>query len=303
MFYPILPYKSNRGKLLFLNGNLTGTFWYEEILYFIENGGRITKINNALTYDSSDYIFEDFVSFFSSIRKKGGYYNIFGKNVLNSFYGSTALRNKETLTHISFSTDEVNFMIKNLTISKVVKINSATLLLIEKDRKYLELYGKDRKNSTKRNISIAASISSKARIKLHKLFMEIEKDGGRMLYCDTDSAFAAYKINDQREYVYDKKWLKFYKDGFFAAPKSYAIVSDDSADIKLKGISRKDISFLDLKHKFFNSDKIYFNHQKISSKSTFVLKESLITKTIDFSKYDKRLFSNDKKRTSPLTHI
>jgi DNA polymerase elongation subunit (family B) len=41
----------------------------------------------------------------------------------------------------------------------------------------------------------AAIITSKARIKLYKTFQDISKNNGRLLYCDTDSVFVAYKKN------------------------------------------------------------------------------------------------------------
>jgi chemotaxis methyl-accepting protein methylase len=44
-------------------------------------------------------------------------------------------------------------------------------------------------------VAYASIISSKARIKLYNSFNDVIKDGGRLLYCDTDSIFAAYKKN------------------------------------------------------------------------------------------------------------
>jgi len=43
------------------------------------------------------------------------------------------------------------------------------------------------------NVIYAAIITSKARIKLYKSFISVQNNGGRLLYCDTDSIFAAYK--------------------------------------------------------------------------------------------------------------
>jgi hypothetical protein len=56
-----------------------------------------------------------------------------------------------------------------------------------------------------RNVSYASAIASKARIKLYKAFLEVIADGGRILYCDTDSIFSAY-CNDNLSYDFaDKK--------------------------------------------------------------------------------------------------
>ena len=52
-----------------------------------------------------------------------------------------------------------------------------------------------------RNVSYSSAIASKARIKLHKMFVKVINDGGRILYCDTDSIFAGYKIDDKRDEI------------------------------------------------------------------------------------------------------
>jgi hypothetical protein len=70
--------------------------------------------------------------------------------------------------------------------------------MIKKDFKFKKDFN-NKESRSNRNVSIASAISSKARIKLHKLLMDIQKDGGRILYTDTDSAFAAYNKNDFRE--------------------------------------------------------------------------------------------------------
>jgi hypothetical protein len=47
----------------------------------------------------------------------------------------------------------------------------------------------------KSNVSIAAAITAKARIKLYRAQKNVINNGGRLLYSDTDSIFAAYKRN------------------------------------------------------------------------------------------------------------
>ena len=46
----------------------------------------------------------------------------------------------------------------------------------------------DSKNT---NMGIAAAITSHGRIILYRLFLEVQKMGGTILYCDTDRVFAA----------------------------------------------------------------------------------------------------------------
>jgi DNA polymerase elongation subunit (family B) len=51
------------------------------------------------------------------------------------------------------------------------------------------------------NVTYPAIITSKARVKWWLAAKEIEKNGGRLLYCDTDSIFAAFKDNqDNKKY-------------------------------------------------------------------------------------------------------
>jgi hypothetical protein len=66
-------------------------------------GGKVLKINNAYVYDKYGYVFENFIDKFIKFRDKGGYYKIFSKLVINSLYGSMALKNKDTFQYITFS--------------------------------------------------------------------------------------------------------------------------------------------------------------------------------------------------------
>jgi DNA polymerase elongation subunit (family B) len=55
----------------------------------------------------------------------------------------------------------------------------------------------------KRNLSYAAIISAKARIKLNASLNLVLKSGGRLYYTDTDSIFAGYKENRINETMGD----------------------------------------------------------------------------------------------------
>jgi DNA polymerase elongation subunit (family B) len=47
----------------------------------------------------------------------------------------------------------------------------------------------------KKNVGVAAAITAKARVKLYNAQEDVINNGGRLLYSDTDSIFAAYKTN------------------------------------------------------------------------------------------------------------
>lgn len=301
MQIPILPRHSETGKLLFANGAGIGTYWFEELQYFLQQGGEIKKIHHAFIYPKFEIIFANFVDNFSNLRKRKGVYDIFGKLVINSFYGSTALKDDNTTIFISYSEEEVESLIKNLNIVKYLRVNNAMLLIIELDQKYKNFFGYLSSNNAKRNISIATAITSKARIKLHKFFTEIEKDGGRLLYCDTDSAFAGYSKLNLSLLINNKEWLNVYERCVFAAPKSYALLDKvQGLTIRIKGVQSDKINFEEFENAFYTSSRLAVNEVGYTSKHDFILEKKTETRVLDFSSYDKRVFSPDKKKTSPL---
>lgn len=62
---------------------------------------------------------------------------------------------------------------------------------------------KEESNSSivKSNVIYASMITAKARILLWKHLTGVTKSGGRLLYCDTDSIFAAYPKNKKLKAV------------------------------------------------------------------------------------------------------
>jgi hypothetical protein len=195
MNIPVLPVHQNN-KLLFCNGTNTGTFWFEEINFFEEKGGSILKINNALTYENYDNVFHEFITKFNDLRNLGGYYKIFGKLMINSLYGSMALKQRENFQYITFSEEEFSNIYKNTTVEAFYKIESCYILIVVSDYKSKKFFTDSNLSNNKmvkRNVSYASAIASKARIKLYKAFDEVAENGGRLLYCDTDSVFASYE--------------------------------------------------------------------------------------------------------------
>jgi hypothetical protein len=162
-------------------------------------GGVVLESINSLIYDNYEYIFNDFVTKFDNIKKEGGYYKIFGKLMINSLYGGMALNNKNEIDYVTFSEDEANFLIQKMDINTFYKLNDVYILNIQLNYKS-KIFFKNKKNSnlSERNVSYSAAISAKSRIKLYRAMIETIADNGRLLYCDTDSIFAAYDKNDNR---------------------------------------------------------------------------------------------------------
>jgi hypothetical protein len=194
-FLPVLPSHFNN-KLIFSNGKKNGTFWFEEINLFEKMGGKIISINSAIIYEKFEHAFAEFVNKFDEIREKGGYYKIFAKLMINSLYGSMALKHKENIQYITFSEKEFYNIHKNTNIENFYKINNCFIIIIKNDYKSKIFFTNETKENSKRNVSYSAAIASKARIKLYNALLEVISDGGRILYCDTDSIFAAYPMSN-----------------------------------------------------------------------------------------------------------
>lgn len=158
-------------------------------------------------------------------------------------------------------------------------------------------------------MAVAAAITAKARIKLYRAFQEVQRAGGRILYCDTDSVFAAF---DKNADVTDRmlgNYVNFdttksdtiIRDSVFILPKTYGIVLKDNAHIiKIKGVSVKELNVTDLKKAFYERrGSITLSSEHILTKDVKVT-QVFQTKEVRLDSYDKRLWGADLKSTSAL---
>jgi hypothetical protein len=204
MDIPVLPHHNQiNNKLLFCNGNGNGTYWFEEINLFKEMGGVVKKINSGLIYSDFDYIFKDFVEYFDKYREINYEYKTLAKSIINSFYGRTGLSIREEYCFFVSKLEKLNYLRelsekKEIEILYIDEINEIWLVNVKLNEKSKKILKKDfgyLKKEKILNIAIASSIASKARIKLYKSFLSVIKEGGRLLYCDTDSVFAEFDYN------------------------------------------------------------------------------------------------------------
>jgi DNA polymerase elongation subunit (family B) len=172
---------------------------------FIKNGGKVNKLINSFVFEKKDKCFIEYVNYCKKIREEGGERNILGKLLINSFYGGMGLREDFNQSYLTFTEEEFLEIKKNFDIEKYYKINSAYVILITDNFKYKNFFKKKIEKNSSRNVSYASAIASKARIKLFKAFKEVMEDGGKILYCDTDSIFAAYNKNNDSYLFKDKK--------------------------------------------------------------------------------------------------
>lgn len=305
---PTLPHhrlKDNR--LMFTKGFISGCYWYEEIIEAVKHETIILNIKYAVCFEFYDKILQNFVLFFNEIRAKGGEYKTFGKLMINSLYGRLGMSNIQN--HAFFiENKELEFYIKKINILTYKEINDFVLINAEINNKLIK-YLKNENIKTqkiKKNIALASSITSKARIKLVKAQWDVIKNKGKLLYCDTDSIFAEYDKNVGNERHGDVFWDTSLKDteitkAVFVKPKMYGIVYKNKEEIiKIKGFNQKNITFDELFYNFYNKNKIILKDFNYFKKHSFKYENVQIDKTYLLNDYDKRKWLNyDKKNTEP----
>lgn len=293
--FPILPTKIGN-KLMFINGDLEGLYWFEEINLFLKYNGVINEIVYSLLYEKSDYIFKSFVEDFNLIRHKGGYKKVLGKLIINSLYGSFGLKEDETFTKLIYSEKEFLDILENLNTKSFLKTNNCYLVEIIKDKQSQRLINKQDRNwnseFSERNVGYASIITSKARIKLYKALMCTIEYGGRLLYTDTDSIFAAFKKANSN--IGEIIWEELYEDACFILPKFYMLKKNKNEIIKIKGVENYNLSYDEIKNIFYNSSEDS-KIEMIPRKGIFNLGRRTSEKILWVNKYDKRRFINEKK--------
>jgi len=294
MNIPVLPFRNEEGKLLFPNGNWRGTYWYEELKLFLDEGGIIVKIHKIIKFEKVGKPFVEFVGYFKELRKKSEFNNVFWKLFINSMYGRMGMEENNIKTEIVGQTGYKRIESKKEIIKEII-INKMTVVTYVNENK------NDHVDS---NVCIAAAITSKARIKLYKAYKEVLKNGGRLLYSDTDSIFAAYKRDVIGETHGEVFWDGEKKDtrvdkAIFAIPKGYAIKIENNSTVKIKGFKKDSITFEEFEKTFKNKEQLITKEVHFN-KAKFRLKFEEIEKTILLHNYSKRVFNGDKTETKPL---
>lgn len=293
---PILPYREPKtGKLLFPNGEFSGVYSWEELMLFLENGGVIKKIKWGLQFSEIKPIFKNFAENCIKYRKNDKISKIVWKLIPNSFIGRLGLRRSNEETKII---KENQYDPTTLDVISDRKIGNFWLVRIKKIDNEVKI--------TNGNVIYALFVTAKARILWWNSAVTVEKNGGRLLYCDTDSIFASFRRNVIGETHGNVFWDPNNKeteieDACFASCKMYSIKYKDKNATKIKGVSRVNTSIT------FNEFKEYFYSKKLIKFSDTQFRKNFInmqiietSKIIDFRCYDKRIFNVEKTHTDPI---
>ena len=285
---PVLPIKKD--KLLFVNGSFEGWYWFEEILFAMKMGVKVKLTGKAILSDHYDFFLKDFVEINNKIREKGDLYNLIGKNNNNAFYGRLGMDPERLEEKIINDLDNIN------NYDKIVEKNGILIAHIKKTKSIS-------------NVSISASITSKARIKLYKGILDVQEVGGRLLYVDTDSIIAAFdkkkykNVTDVKigEVFFDsKKNDTIIKDSVFALPKTYALRFEERDVVKIKGFNSKP-NFNEFKKIFYNKGNIITEYIEWSKKN-FNIEHIKKEKKTNLNSLNKRKWDKDMKDTKPIKY-
>ena len=279
---------------MFPNGIFEGIYWYEEISLFLEEGGHIIEIYWGMVYNDVGKIFVDFAEHCITNRNNSLIDKILWKMIPNSFIGRLGLRNDNEKTLIL---DDDDYNPRFLDVISDKKINNKWIVRVKEENTM----------KTLSNVTYASIVTSKSRVIWWKHADKILKDGGRILYCDTDSLFIAFKTNRigsrwGEVYLDENKDDTIIKKACFACSKAYSIVLNKNNITKIKGIPQKNTNIMtfDEFEDLFKSDKYHKIRMDLFRKKNLQIKIEEILKIVRLSQYDKRIFTNNKKETKPL---
>lgn len=294
---PFLPYKST--KLFFANGIFTGTYWHEEILNAIKfKKCEILDHYSSYEFENEEPIFEKYVKEFTSLRLENKYCRVFAKNMINGLYGSFALKEEDFFTILILNEIEFNSLLELVDVLRWKKFDNLYIVDVLKNKKSLFYFNKSKSPEPRRNISYAAIIAAKARIKLNNALEKTLEHGGKLYYADTDSIFAGFEKSYLNLSMGEITWEEIYEDAVFIGTKFYQI---KGKNLKVRGVDFKNYSFDDLKEKFYNDELfIVFDKQLNIQKKKYDIYFNYLNKTANLALYEKRIFSVDKKSTTPL---
>jgi len=290
--YPVLPIKTD--KLYFPNGTYTATYWYEEILLFLECGGKVIEIHSALIAKDYTPVAKDFSENLIKLKKKNNWLNLGAKLIINSFYGRLGIENKTSIAKITTNLEDIGYANNYVQFGDYY------------------IYEKQYIVNTKRNVLVAAAITAKARIRLYRTIQHIINNGGRPLYCDTDSVLWAVNSNNlniwKSEFtinnfnvIVDNNYLTnpIVKTALIA-PKTYAILQKNNEEtICIKGISNHTLNFFDFYNAWKNNKILNFVDQINYSTINYQGSWKKINKEIVLKISNKRIFNNTCEDSQP----
>jgi len=216
---PILPYRADEKKLLFPLGNWTATYEFCLIEKALEYGYDI-RPRRVIEFEGEN-IFHDYVSTFYDLKSHSeGAVKQTMKLLLNSLYGKFGEKpDKEEL--ITDPSED---------ITGTFPMNDDFGYSIRKFRKH----------NAHHLPEISARVTALAQLRLYSFIEDVQRRGGTVYYCDTDSVITDCRMPTSKLLGEFKLEHEFY-EGVFLAPKTYCLHTydkDEELIQTLKGFSK-----------------------------------------------------------------
>jgi len=225
-YLPVLPlvYRdiNDSDKLCFPQGEFTGTWTWPELSYALHIGYKLIKVNWAITYRRSYPYFKEFCTDILKRRSNSrddfsrGFYKMF----CNSLFGKFSQRNEKTV------------------VKKYCGEKLARGTKIIDGYYYKNVKGEYPEQS---NFIWSIYTTAYARIKHHKAMQYVIDQGGKLLYCDTDSI---HFMNDKPIFKHSLKYGELKLEGkiayaWYKLPKLYFILKEGEEYYKAKGVKNE----------------------------------------------------------------
>jgi len=227
VYVPILPYKSETGRLFFPVGTFTGYWTYAEIRKAVEQGAKVLREYDGVGTNASIKPFIEFVDFFYQMRKKCK--ERLKKNpndmeakleaellklILNNLYGKFCQH--KARTKMSRRPLPENMLRETLGEYEEKRIGE-----------FWEYVQTESRAPVTANFLWGLHVTAYARLELLRHMETVVDNGGTLLYCDTDSIMFTgdhvIKKMDINEGTLGKLAIESFDKGIFRQAKGYLL--------------------------------------------------------------------------------
>jgi len=222
-YLPNLPYRPDKGKLIFPVGTFSGVWSSIELASIVEYGGKILDSTESVWFRGTP-VFKSYVEKWYKFRDKTSptwskAMDTIAKLFLNSLYGKFGMN--EEREKLWFFPEESIFSQHALQ-----PMGDLSLGMYREEIEVAPNYVIPH---------IAAWITAAARMRLWREMYARKQRGEEIYYCDTDSIFTSGEVGDSKK-LGELKLCGVAKRATFVSPKLYFVELDDgSKEVKAKG--------------------------------------------------------------------
>jgi hypothetical protein len=229
-------------KFIFPTGKFSGIWSTAELEYAKTLGVKVLKTGRGCYLKNAGYLFKEFIDTLYEMRMQAqkicdGVGDVLTKLLMNSLYGKFGIVLERELLTIDRGQSGVIPDIE-----------------IKKGKKSIRLCKTETKLNTFSNVGISAWVTSLSRIKMHKFYMECERE---LWYTDTDSLYTTKRFTDSTELGF-LKWegKTVIPQAAFLLPKTYMLRADKNCFDVIDDKGKKVKSSTKIVMKGFDKKKI-----------------------------------------------